>query len=61
MTMKTMMNATLHLDTQRSLVQGPHATSSNQLNQPGEERRAGGAVDLDSFPPFFWELDLDVF
>ncbi len=59
--MKTMMNATLHLGTQRSLVQGPPAASSTQLNQPGEERMAGGAVDLDSFRPFFRELDLDVF
>jgi hypothetical protein len=32
---ETMMNATLHLDTQRSLVQGPPAASSTQLNQPG--------------------------
>ncbi len=30
-----MMNATLHLDTQRSVVQGPPAASSTQLNQPG--------------------------
>jgi hypothetical protein len=42
-----MMNTTLHLDTQRSLVQGPPAASSTQLNQPGEERTAGGAADLD--------------
>ncbi len=56
-----MMNATLHLDTQRSLVQGPPATSSTQLNQPGEERTAGGAADLDSYRPFFRELDLEVF
>jgi hypothetical protein len=51
----------LHLDTQRCLVQGPPAASSTQLNQPGEERTAGGAADLDSYQPFFRELDLDVF
>jgi hypothetical protein len=31
-----MMNAIMHQDTQRGLVQGPPAASSTQLNQPGE-------------------------
>jgi hypothetical protein len=56
-----MMNTTLHLDTQRSPVQGPPAASSTQLSQPGEERMAGGSADLDSYRSFFRELELDVF
>ncbi len=54
------MNTTLHLDTQTSLVQGPSAASFTQLNQPGEERMAGVAADLDSYRPFFRKLNLDV-
>jgi hypothetical protein len=55
-----MMNTTLHLDTQRSLVQEPSAASSTQLSQPGEERTAGVAANLDSYRPSSWKLNLDV-